>query len=157
MIITTHIPHGGKYNSPKDIFVHAMGEYINGEHAVSFLANGVSPNRRSAHSLIAPDGTNYRLRNDNEGAWHAGGFNTDSLGIEFLVPGMFNDYASFLDAIKNDYVTSESYKAGREQIEEWIELYPIRTIKRHSDVSPGRKQDPGEGFPWQRLLNDVGM
>jgi len=59
--------------------------------------------------------------------------------------------------MKTDYVTEIQYQTGLNQIKEWLELWPIKTIKRHSDVSPKRKVDPGDGFPWERLLDDLGM
>ena len=157
MKITTHLPHGGTaQNRPDAIVIHAMGEFIrDGEHrnhAVRFLDRyGIS-----AHALAAPDGTVYRCREDLEQAWHARGFNRNSLGLETLVAGE-HDYASFLQAINGPYVTDAQYRAILEQCIEWIEVYPIRRIVRHSDLSPGRKVDPGDGFPWRELLADLGM
>lgn len=152
----THLIHGGSYlQLPDTIIVHAMGEFILTDpprNAVSYLNYA----KLSAHSVIAPDGTNYRCREDTEIAWHAKGHNTNTLGIEFLVPGDHN-YASFVEAIKHDYVTEEAYQAGLAQIKDWLHNWPIKTIKRHSDVSPERKVDPGAGFPWQRLMSDLRM
>jgi len=155
--IHTHLTAGDKLGIqlPDTIIVHAMGEYIGNEHAVPFLANHKPP--LSAHSLVDSIGTNYRCRLDTEGAYHAAEYNVNSLGIEFLVPGVYKDYQSFLDAMKLDYVTEEAYQAGLAQIKDWLHNWPIKTIKRHSDVSPHRKADPGAGFPWQRLMSDIGM
>lgn len=159
-IIDVHTEHGFSRQEPTSIIIHAMGEYISGSnwenHAVQFL-NKIG---LSAHSLIAPKNTkgevvNYRLRNDNEGAYHAKRFNKDSLGMEFLVAGQ-HDYASFLEAIKTDYLTEGQFQLGLSQVREWLNIWPITSIKRHSDVSPERKVDPGEGFPWQDFLNDIG-
>lgn len=154
--ITTNLEHGGNSaNTPKLIVIHAMGEYIKDSqprHAIKFLDHyGLS-----AHSLIAPDGTNYRCREDNQRAWHARGFNPNSLGIEFLVPGV-HDYGSFIETIKTPYLTDNQYRAGVEQVREWIDLHGITEIARHSDKSPGRKVDPGDGFPWEEFLSDIGM
>ena len=152
-----HLKHGGKkLQEPKLIVIHAMGEFIGGsgweKHAAQFL----NKSGLSAHSLISPDSINYRLRKDTEGAYHAKGFNSNSLGIEFLVEGM-HDYASFIETIKKPYLTDGQYLAGVEQVKEWIDKWPITTIVRHSDISPERKVDPGDGFPWQQFLHDVGM
>ena len=155
--ILTHLPHGGeRVNIPRRIIIHAMGEFITDDdggrhHAVKFL----DKRGLSAHMLGAPDGTRYRCRHDAEIAWHAKGHNTNTLGYEFLVPGE-HDYASFLEAIKTPYVTDEAYKAGVEQMREWVEAHNISVIERHSDVSPGRKFDPGDGFPWLDFLADIG-
>lgn len=154
-IIESHIPHPSKpyTNSPKRIVVHAMGEYIQDAeipdryiHAVAFL----NECEYSAHKLIAPNGDVYICRFDNERASHARGFNTDSLGIEFLVQGNHN-YGSFLERIKTPYLTPEQYESGIVVVKDWLQLHSINHIDRHSDLSPGRKVDPGLGFPWQEF------
>lgn len=155
-ITNVHLKHGAKKQTPELIVIHAMGEFIGGDdwhsHAVQYL----NKTGLSAHSLVAPDALNYRLRKDTEGAYHAKGFNTDSLGLEFLVAGVHN-YNTFLETIKTPYLTDGQYLAGVEQVKEWIDLWPIKKIVRHSDLSPERKVDPGDGFPWQQFLNDVGL
>lgn len=154
----TYIPHGADYQSPTILVIHAMGEKIKSDnggqpsHAVAFL----NENGLSAHRLISPDGIVYKCRSYEEGAYHAKGFNANSIGIEFLVPGE-HDYESFIEAIQNDWVTDIQYQAGLEVIKQILHDYPIARIVRHSDISPGRKRDPGDGFPWKRLLTDVGM
>jgi len=152
-----HLKHGGKKpQTPKLIVIHSMGEFIKGldgsKHAVKFL----DKSGLSAQSLIGPNGTNFRCRKDTERAYHAKGYNTNSLGLEVLVEG-HHTYGSFLEAIKTSYVSTDQYLTIVEQVMEWIDLWPIKKIVRHSDLSPERKVDPGEGFPWQDLLNDVGM
>ena len=149
--------HGGdRVNTPRTIVVHCMGEYIADgqggyDHAVKFL----DKYKLSAHALIAPDGINFRCRQDNQHAWHARGHNRDSLGIEFLVQGD-HDYRTFIEAIKNNYLAAEQYRAGVDQVKEWIALHNIDRVTRHRDISPGRKVDPGAGFPWRKFLIDVG-
>jgi len=71
-----------------------------------------------------------------------------------LVKGK-HDYASFEKTIKNPYLTIEQYPSILAQCREWMKLYGIKDVKRHSDVSPGRKIDPGSGFPWRTFLNDL--
>lgn len=153
--IDSYIPHGGGFiNNPNRIIVHAMGENIGDgvsvKHAVAFL-NDI---KLSAHILVSPNGDVYRCRADNEIAYHAKGHNTNTLGIEFLVQGSYN-YSSFLNRIKTPYVTSLQIESGIEVIRNWIKLYNIKSIVRHSDVSPERKVDPDIGFPWEYLLNEI--
>lgn len=150
-----HIAAGRKKQTPKRVVVHSMGEYIREggnktRAAVDFLRNiGLS-----AHALVRPSGEIIRCRSDNEGAFHAKGFNVDSLGVEFLVKGQ-HDYGSFLKEIKKDYVTPHQYESGVKLVKEWIWLYNITQVDRHSDLSPERKYDPGSGFPWGQFLKDI--
>ena len=153
MIITDHLDHGGKTNTPDLIVLHAMGEYIEGEPdlwAPAFLDKiGLS-----AHALVTPDGNIIRCREDYEGAWHAKGHNKNSLGIEFLVQGV-HTYGSFMERIKTNYLTAPQYEAGLEQVRNWMKIHHITNIKTHSELSPGRKFDPGQGFPLVTFLQEL--
>lgn len=161
--IERHLQHGDKlgkklarYNTPKLIVVHAMAEFICDPEPI-YAPEFLDKYGLSAHSLITPIGDNMRCRNDIEFAYHAKGFNIDSLGMEFLVPGE-HDYASFIDAIKTDgWVSETQYQAGLYQVREWLDLHDIEEVSRHSDKSPGRKLDPGSGFPWKDFMHDLGI
>jgi len=152
-IIERHLPHGAQKNNPKLIVIHAMGEYINDPEptlAVDFLDKlGLS-----AHALIMPYGDVMMCRRPEQGAYHARGFNTDSLGIEFLVEGD-HDYGSFISEIKTNYIKKEQWEAGVELVKHWKSVYNITEVKRHSDISPGRKVDPGRGFKWEKFLQET--
>ena len=152
MQITKLSNHGRSRNRPKRIVIHAMGEFIGGIHAVDFLQNV----ELSAHVLGASNGDTFRLRNDIETAYHALGYNRDTLGYEFLVPGD-HTYATFLKAINSPYLYGEQYQAGVDQVKEWMELWGITDVVRHSDISPERKVDPGDGFPWELFKKDIGL
>jgi N-acetyl-anhydromuramyl-L-alanine amidase AmpD len=122
-------------------------------HATDFLEKiGLS-----AHALIDSRGTIFICRDDDEGAYHAKGYNQNSLGLEFLVPGHHN-YGSFLEEIKSDnWVSQEMWETGVNCVRRWCHTYDIPRGKvfRHSDLSPGRKVDPGSGFKWNKFLNEV--
>ena len=120
------------------------------KHAPTFLER----QNYSVHAMAAPDGTIYRCRADEEGAYHARGFNAGTLGIEVLVKGK-HDYASFEKTIRTAYMTDEQYAAVVEQCREWIKLHNITEVVRHRDISPGRKIDPGKGFPWDKFSFDI--
>lgn len=153
-IVHLYNPYGAAHQTPTKIVIHAMAEYVfcEGEyvHAPEFLKN----QSYSVHAIAAPDGTIYRCRNDDEGAYHARGFNAGTLGIEVLLAGK-HDYESFERGIKTPYVTDAQYQATVEQCREWMHLHNITEVVRHSDLSPGRKVDPGNGFPWKRFLFDL--
>jgi N-acetyl-anhydromuramyl-L-alanine amidase AmpD len=145
---------GAKKQTPKKIVLHSMGEYIISDagimHAYDFLKHiGLS-----VHALICPDGTVLRCRDDTQGAYHAKGFNKDSLGVEFLVKGK-HTYSSFKKAIKKPYITFEQHVAGVELLRDWCSLYDITSIEEHRSLSPKRKFDLGSGFPLKQFLIDV--
>ena len=157
MLIKRHLLRGLKHQEPNRVVVHAMGEYISHSgdmlHAADFLkAIGLS-----VHILVCPNGDIIRCREDNQGAYHAKGHNVNSLGIEFLVEGE-HEYGSFLAAIKKPYLTDAQYKAGKNFVRDtWWIKGGVSKLVRHSDISPGRKHDPGEGFPWERFKREVGV
>lgn len=129
-----------------------MGEYILDPDPI-FAPDFLEKLSYSAHALIVSNGDVMICRDEAEGAIHARGFNTNSLGVEFLVQGDHN-YASFLEAIKTDWVTPAQWKSGIELIQEWKSRHNIREIVRHSDISPGRKVDPGAGFDWIKFVSE---
>ena len=155
MIIREPNEFGASKNKPKMIVVHSMGEFIldpHPIHASDFLVKlGLS-----AHALVSPNGDIYLCRDDDEGAYHARGYNKNSLGIEFLVEG-HHDYGTFIEAIKSDYVTDKQWEAGVKAVRSWVEAYeiPREKVVRHSDISPGRKVDPGAGFKWDKFMDKV--
>ena len=153
-IIERPLKAGNQFNNPKLIVIHAMGEYINDDKPI-FAPDFLEKYGLSAHALIVPNGDVMICRPEQSGAYHARGYNTDSLGVEFLVKGIY-DYGSFLDAIKTDWITKEQWKAGIELVQSWIKKYNITDVRRHSDISPGRKVDPGTGFKWQEFKNEIG-
>ena len=77
-------------------------------------------------------------------AWHAGAStlmdrqkcNDFSIGIELEGTGELP-------------FEPEQYQALKLLIEEIQIKHPISMIVGHSDISPGRKQDPGKFFDWQ--------
>lgn len=146
------LPKGLKTNSPKKIIIHAMGQFIEGTYAPYFLKEiGLS-----AHYLVDPSGVRIRCRQDEQGAYHAKGHNTDSLGIEFLVAGNHN-YQTFLEEIERHYVTEKQFWSGLYVVRNWMEKFQIIRpyIQTHSEIDPQRKKDPGGGFPLERFFNEL--
>jgi N-acetylmuramoyl-L-alanine amidase len=85
-------------------------------------------------------------------AWHAGMSNWDgetdinscSIGIEIANPGHPGGLPPYPD------VQIESVIAlAKDIVTRW--RIPATRVLGHSDVTPGRKVDPGEIFPWKRL------
>ena len=118
--------------------------------AINWLANPES--KVSAHYVVTEDGQVVRMVDEDKRAWHAGkalwrgvsDVNSASVGIEIVNPGHEWGYRPFpetqmsaLIPLVNDIVTRHGITRGN--------------IVGHSDVAPGRKQDPGELFPWGTL------
>ena len=109
-------------------------------------------NKVSSHFLINKKGKIFSLVDLKKRAWHAGqsfwkgdrDINSNSIGIELDNTG--------------HYINFERYT--KNQIDSLIKLlnflkkkYDINNLNflGHSDISPYRKNDPGEKFPWKKL------
>jgi len=118
----------------------------------------------SSHYLVRDDPVvTYQLVHESNRAWHAGpsfwkghnNLNASSVGIEIVNPGWVKGadgvvvYAPFSEKQIDEVVALCKEIVARHDIK------PDRIIG-HSDIAPGRKQDPGPLFPWKRLA-DVGL
>jgi N-acetylmuramoyl-L-alanine amidase len=109
----------------------------------------------SAHYTIDMDGTIYNHVSPDKRAWHAGvsswgdlsNFNDFSIGIELVNKGHEHGYHDFPKAQIDALISL---------IKDLYQSYPIdpRLVLGHSDIAPDRKQDPGELFPWDRLVQE---
>lgn len=163
-ILETQMDAGSKKNNPQMIVIHSMGENIDTrkevlmkpkDRKIWFAPSWLRYLNLSVHALFMPNGDILKCREDLQGAWHAKGFNKNTLGFEFLVEGV-HTYSTFRKRIKEDYVTPEQWEAGVEYVRSKMKLYDIRNIQRHSDLSPDRKVDPGSGFDWDKFKQEVG-
>lgn len=106
----------------------------------------------SAHYTIGTDGRVYVHVPEERRAWHAGvsfwagetNVNGRSIGIELVNPGHEFGYVPFAEAQIAALIDLARAILSRHAI-------PAPRVLGHSDVAPGRKMDPGELFPWQRL------
>jgi len=110
--------------------------------------------RVSCHYLIAEDGEITQMVEEEHRAWHAGkslwagceDINSCSIGIEIANVGPDHGYPAFPG------IQMEAVEALCHDIFSRHRIAPERVLA-HSDVAPGRKQDPGEKFSWERLCN----
>ena len=113
----------------------------------------------SAHYFIKKNGEIIRMVPDLHKAWHAGisqwgkykNLNKYSIGIEISNPGHEFGYVNF---------SKKQIKSLTKLAIKLIKKYNIKknNILGHSDVSPDRKKDPGEKFPWRILhRNKIGV
>lgn len=163
-VANIHLLGGDNHNAPKMIALHAMAEYIHVNSAVKeyYAAKGkvlelgrdyhapewLRALGYSAHDLVTPSGLVIKCRENHEGAYHAYGYNTDSLGVEFLLEGI-HTYETFKAGISSEYLTSMQFGKGVEIVTKWMIDYdiPIEKVVTHHSLSPNRKTDPGTGFP----------
>ena len=104
----------------------------------------------SSHLYIKRNGELVQFVPFNKRAWHAGessyegvsDCNNYSIGIE-------------LEGTDDDLYTADQYNTLIEATKVVINNYPLinkDSIVGHSDVSPGRKTDPGTKLDWDRFL-----
>lgn len=102
----------------------------------------------SAHWLIDEAGRTEALVPEDRRAWHAGAgawqgrddVNSRSIGIELVNPGDRPFTAPQMDALTS---------LLRGIMARWG--IPSEAVIGHSDMTPGRKTDPGPRFDWERL------
>ena len=108
----------------------------------------------SSHYFIKKNGEIISLVPDLYVAWHAGisswknvkFLNKYSIGIEISNPGHNYQYVNFTKKQINSVLKLSKFLKKKYKIKS-------KFILGHSDISPDRKKDPGEKFPWQILSN----
>jgi len=144
------------------IVVHSIslppGEY-GGEFIEHFFQNKLDKNTHpyfeeicemqvSSHVLIKRCGEIVQFVPFHERAWHAGQSN-------FAGRERCNDFSIGIELEGSDSDVFEDIQY--QQLAQLVSLlqksYPAITdnITGHSDISPGRKKDPGTGFSWSQL------
>jgi AmpD protein len=107
----------------------------------------------SAHLLIRRDGEAVQFVPFGKRAWHAG----ESC---FRGQPVCNDYSIGIELEGQDELAYDDrqYQTLIAVLVALITAYPqlsARRIAAHSDVSPGRKTDPGPAFDWLRLYDGL--
>jgi N-acetylmuramoyl-L-alanine amidase len=162
---------------PDSIILHYTG-MPSASEALLWLANPVS--EVSCHYFVFEDGRIWQMVPENRRAWHAGkgswhgdtDMNSRSIGIEIANAG--HDLSKTACASEVGTGSRQARASEKDvppepgacpdflvtQIDAVIRL--VADIKArwniadarilaHSDIAPGRKIDPGERFPWDRL------
>lgn len=107
----------------------------------------------SPHALICRDGKLIQYVPFNKRAWHAG-------ESEFEGRSNCNDFSIGveLEGTDEQEFTKEQYIVLIDLTNAIRQAYPQinkRKIAGHSDISPGRKTDPGPKFNWGFYLNQL--
>ena len=113
---------------------------------------GIASLRVSSHFFIRRNGALVQFVPCTRRAWHAGvsswrgreRCNDFSVGIE-------------LEGTDDLPYTTPQYAMLAQVGRALRARYPIRDMVGHSDVSPGRKTDPGDTFDWARLGRLLGV
>lgn len=129
--------------SPIYIIMHYDGA-TNATSAIHWMSDPKS--KVSAHVHISREGIVTQLAPFNVKCWHAGlsfwaglnDLNRYSIGIE-------------LQNKRTEVYTEKQINAAIEVCQAIIAHYPIQEILGHSDIAPGRKEDPGKQFPWKKF------
>ncbi len=142
-------------NQVKFIIFHYTGMKTQSQ-AITRLTNTKS--KVSSHYLIKNNGEILTLVPDLYVAWHAGAsswknyksINKYSIGIEISNPGHEYSYKKFSKKQVKSILKLSIYLRKKYKINS-------KFILGHSDISPDRKKDPGEKFPWKYLSkNKIG-
>ena len=118
--------------------------------AINRLCNFKS--KVSAHFFIKKNGSVINLVPPLYEAWHAGksswknfeSLNRYSIGIEIQNSGHDNKYENF---------SQKQIISIKKLLMYLLRKYNVspKNVLGHSDISPDRKKDPGEKFPWKEL------
>ena len=111
----------------------------------------------SPHYMIEESGQITQFVEEENRAWHAGksfwqgdtDINSSSIGIELVNPGHVFGYRDFSS------LQLESLKLLAREIMDRHAIEP-QGVLAHSDVTPGRREDPGERFPWKEFA-EIGI
>jgi N-acetyl-anhydromuramoyl-L-alanine amidase len=104
----------------------------------------------SSHFFIERTGAVWQFVGVHDRAWHAGAShyrgrdncNDDSVGIE-------------LEGLEGDAFAPEQYQSLSQLAQQLREVLPISHIAGHEHIAPGRKLDPGPGFDWKKLQQNL--
>ncbi len=106
----------------------------------------------SCHYFIKKNGTIINMVPDKFTAWHASvscwkkhnNLNDKSIGIEIQNPGHSHKYLGFSKKQIRSTLNLTKFLKKKYNIKS-------KNFLGHSDISPDRKKDPGEKFPWKYL------
>ena len=137
----------GKFGGPEvaDFFLNRLNH-----EGHPFLASlrGV---RVSAHFFVRRDGGIVQFVSTLDRAWHAGA----SL---FEGRARCNDFSVGIELEGADALPYEDAQyAALAALTQALRLrHPLRAVRGHEHIAPGRKTDPGPAFDWPRYAQDTG-
>ena len=105
----------------------------------------------AAHFLIRRDGSVVQYVSTDDRAWHAG-------VSSFERRERCNDFSIGIELEGTDTVPFESaqYLTLNTLTQTLRQRYPLRAVRGHEHIAPGRKTDPGPHFDWARYTQMAG-
>jgi len=105
----------------------------------------------SSHFYVRRNGELWQFVSCDDRAWHAGvstwrgrgNCNDDSIGIE-------------LEGLEGQHFEEPQYETLASLCAAIALHFPVAYIAGHEHIAPGRKQDPGAGFDWRLLREQLG-
>ena len=142
--------HGERRGRGIDTLVLHYTGMTSGAAALARLRDPLS--EVSAHYLVFEDGGIVQMVPEARRAWHAGAgswkgdsdVNARSVGIEIVHPGHAGGLPPYPEVQISAVIALCRDIGARWPV-------PPERVLAHSDTAPGRKEDPGETFPWARL------
>jgi AmpD protein len=118
-------------------------------HPFLELLTGV---RVSAHFLIERDGRITQFVSCGRRAWHAGASVFDGRAG-------CNDFSVGIELEGSDFTAFESaqYAALAKLTAALRAAVPLRAVRGHSHIAPGRKTDPGPLFDWHHFASQAAL
>ena len=108
--------------------------------------------RVSAHFLIERDGSTTQFVSCRRRAWHAG-------ASVFEARTRCNDFSVGIELEGADFIEFEpaQYTALARLTGTLRTALPLRAVRGHSHIAPGRKTDPGPLFDWHRFAGQADL
>lgn len=102
--------------------------------------------RVSAHFFLRRDGGLVQFVSTQKRAWHAGVSSFD--GRERC-----NDFSIGIEMEGTDTLpyADEQYQTLRALVPALRARHPLKAVRGHEHIAPGRKTDPGPAFDWRRF------
>jgi AmpD protein len=119
------------------------------DHAAHPYFDGLRGLEVSAHFLIDRAGVLTQFVSCGQRAWHAG-------VSEFEGRANCNDFSIGVELEGCDAERFEpaQYRMLARLARCLFAAYPLRAVRGHSDIAPGRKTDPGPRFSWRRFARE---
>lgn len=108
--------------------------------------------RVSAHFLLRRDGSIVQFVSTHRRAWHAG-------VSTFEQRERCNDFSIGIELEGTDSLpyTDAQYAALQRLIPALRARHPLKAVRGHEHIAPGRKTDPGPAFDWKRFGQENGL